>query len=155
MYLEHMKSKFIFLLVMSLIFLNCKKEIQKNTPSTSVTEEISLLDTLSLKLNNGDKWVVNKATQIGLNKMDSIINAFKTTKENDFMALGTSLSGQTSYIIKSCDMTGEAHDQLHVILVPMLDEIYVLKDSKDLEEMKNAVKNLEKLIGAYYKHFKN
>ena len=51
-------------------------------------------------------------------------------------------------------MTGEAHDQLHVILVPMLDEISILKESNKLEESNTALNELEDLIDTYYEYFK-
>ena len=68
-----MKFKVFILLVLIASFSSCKKESQKNVTNTTETEEISLLDTLTLKLNNGEKWIVNNATQIGITKMDSII----------------------------------------------------------------------------------
>ena len=134
-------------------FFGCKKETQKSVPNTFESKEISLLDTLKLRLDNGKKWVVNDATQLGITKMDSIINSFKSSKDEDFASLGNNLSKQTSFIIKNCDMTGEAHDQLHVILVPILDEISILKESNNKHEYKKALNNLEGLIDDYFNHF--
>ena len=150
-----MKYRFIVFFITSLIFFNCKKEVKKSTQSNTIIEEVNPLDTLPLRLNNGEKWIVNNATQIGVAKMDSILKSFNSNKDENYLGLGNNLSQQTSFIIKSCDMTGEAHDQLHVVLVPMLDEIYILKDSNDFEEQKRAVNNLELLIDRYYEHFKN
>jgi len=149
------KFKVFIILVLIASFSSCKKEFQKKIINTTETEEISLLDTLTLKLNNGEKWIVNNATQIGIVKMDSVISSFNSNKENSFVELGQNLSKQTSFIIKSCDMTGEAHDQLHVLLVPMLDEISILKESENPKECKSAVSELESLIEAYFNHFKN
>ncbi len=148
-----MKIKIIVIAILFISFSGCKKEAQKSDSNVSETEEISLLDTLTLKLNNGEKWVANNATQIGVTKMDSIINSFTSNKENNYIELGKDLSKQTSYIIKSCDMTGEAHDQLHVILVPMLDEISILKESMNIEESRTALIELENLIEGYFNHF--
>jgi hypothetical protein len=150
-----MKYKVFFILVLIASFSSCKKEFQKNSINTTETEEISLLDTLTLKLNNGEKWNVNNATQIGIEKMDSIISSFKSKKESSFVELGQNLSKQTSFIIKSCDMTGEAHDQLHVVLVPMLDEISIIKESENTYESRKALGELESLIEAYFNHFEN
>lgn len=149
------KFKVFIILVLIASFSSCKKEFQKKIINTTETEEISLLDTLTLRLNNGEKWVVNNATQVGITKMDSIITSFKSNKENSFGELGQNLSKQTSFIIKSCDMIGEAHDQLHVLLVPMLDEISILKESENSKECKSALSELEHLVEAYFNHFKN
>lgn len=147
-----MKNKILIFLLGITIF-SCKNDVKQNGSSTSETENISAVDTLSLRLNNGEKWSVNDATIVGVSKMDSILQAFNAKEEKNYAELGQNLSTQTSYIIKSCDMTGEAHDQLHVVLVPMLDEIYELKDSNDLDENKKSAQSLEALIKAYYKHF--
>ena len=69
---------------------------------------------------NYDKYVSN-----------SIISNFKSNTTEDYFALGEALSEQTSTIIKKCSMKGEPHNQLHVVLVPMLDEISILKESKN------------------------
>lgn len=150
-----MKYKFIVFFITSLIFFSCKNEVKKSTQSNTIIEEVNPLDTLPLRLNNGEKWIVNNATQIGVAKMDSILKSFNSNKDENYLGLGNNLSQQTSFIIKSCDMTGEAHDQLHVVLVPMLDEIYILKDSNIIDEQKRATNNLQLLINIYYDHFKN
>lgn len=147
--------KILIAIILVVSFSSCKKDSETNPEIKAETKEISLLDTLTLKLDNGKKWVVNNATQIGISKMDSIISSFKSNKENSFVELGQNLSKQTSFIIKSCDMTGEAHDQLHVLLVPMLDEISILKESENSKESKSAMSELESLIEAYFNHFEN
>ncbi len=150
-----MKTKCILIIFFLVSYSSCKKVTENNVTNSVETEAISLLDTLTLRLNNGEKWIANTETQIGIIKMDSIITSFKSNKEDDFMELGQKLSKQTSFIIKSCDMTGVAHDQLHVVLVPMLDEISILKESEDAIESKKALVELESLIEAYFKHFEN
>ena len=149
-----MKVKILIVIFFFVSFLSCKKETQKNVVNTTETEEISLIDTLTLKLNNGDKWVANSETQIGIIKMDSIIKVFKTIGNDDYSILGKDLSKQTSFIIKSCNMIGESHDQLHVVLVPMLDEISTIKEANTIEESKSALNQLEDLIESYFSHFR-
>ena len=149
-----MRNYILFIAILSITIASCKQDSEKKSLVKPNTEEISLLDTLSLRLNSGEKWIVNNETHDGVSKMDSIITAHKTNKEDNYINLGNNLSKQTSFIIKSCNMTGEAHDQLHVILVPMLDEIYVLKDSQNTEEQRKAAQNLEELIVTYFKYFK-
>jgi len=145
--------KIIIIVILVTAFSSCKKETQKSTKNLTETEEINVLDTLSLKMNNGKKWIVNNATQIGVTKMDSIIDSFKSYNKDGYVKLGNDLSKQTNFIIKSCDMTGEAHDQLHVVLVPMLDEISNLKESNSVVKSKIALNQLEALIDSYFSHF--
>ena len=148
-----MKPKLLITLLLVILISSCKKNSQKSVSNSVETEDISLLDTLTLKLNNGEKWVANNETQIGIVKMDSIIKKFKNDETNNYLGLGNDLSKQTGFIIKSCNMTGEAHDQLHVVLVPMLDEISILKESKNTEDSITALVELELLIKAYFSHF--
>lgn len=152
--MRHNIFAFLLIFVFAFVFA-CKNKSEKLTPISSNNENISVLDTLTLRLNNGEKWIANSETQIGIIKMDSIINVFKSDGNSDYMVLGKELSIQTGNIIKSCNMTGEAHDQLHVVLVPMLDEISILKESENILESKIALSELESLIEAYFYHFKD
>ena len=149
-----MSQKILFIAILTISIFSCKNKSEKKPLVKPNIEEVSLLDTLSLKLNNGEKWIVNNETYIGVTKMDSIIKVYKSNIEDNYINLGDNLSKQTSFIIKSCNMTGEAHDQLHVILVPMLDEISILKESNKLEESNTALNELEDLIDTYYEYFK-
>ncbi|MBQ0788653.1 MAG: hypothetical protein KBT69_14240 [Oceanihabitans sp.] len=145
-------NTFIVLLLVSAI--SCKSEVKKGNKNISETEEVTLLDTLQLKMNRGKKWLVNPETQGGVEKMNAIIIAFKSENSKDYNALGKKLAKQTSYIIKNCNMVGEPHDQLHVVLVPMLDEISNLKDAKNKLEGEASLAKLEGLIKDYFVYFK-
>ena len=51
-------------------------------------------------------------------------------------------------------MKGDAHDQLHVVLVPMLDEISILKASENNKESEIALRKLQHFIDDYFAYFK-
>lgn len=141
-----MKTKTLTLLFILMATLSCKNETK--------AEAITVAEGLELKLNHGEKWVANYETHKGVEIMDSLISAFKKDKNKDYKTLGETLSKQTSYIIKNCSMTGEPHDQLHVVLVPMLDGISTLKESGDSAKSNTALTDLKVLIDAYFHHFK-
>ena len=148
-------NRFIITVCLLVFIMGCKPETKEvNVIKDSETEKISIIDTLSLKLNANQKWIANAETHEGVLKMDSIMSAFKTNKSTDYKTLGNSLSKQTSYIIKHCSMKGEPHDQLHVVLIPMLDEVSVLREETDEQKTTFAFHNLEQLISAYFKFFK-
>lgn len=142
------------IVVIFLCLLGCKDDKKQDMKVIEETESVSLLDTLQLKLDGNDKWLVNMETQEGVNKMDSILTAFNTKSNKDYVVLGEALSKQTSYIIKNCTMTGKPHDQLHVVLVPMLDEISVLRETDSDLDAQKALKSLQNLIKTYYNYFK-
>ncbi len=118
----------VFILIAS-VFINCKSDKKPLGPTAA--ENISIADTLQLTFDNSNKWLVNLETHEGVKNMDSILKEFESENAKDYEELGDNLSKQTSYIIKNCTMTGESHDQLHVVLVPMLDEISVLRESNN------------------------
>tara|TARA_R100001369_G_scaffold10707_2_gene23834 strand:+ start:33043 stop:33417 length:375 start_codon:yes stop_codon:yes gene_type:complete len=104
-----------------------------------------------LTLDNKQKWIANEETHIGMQAIDSILTNNTSLDEKSF---GEALSIQTSYIIKSCDMIGEAHDQLHLVLVPILEEITDIKDTTNTSELEKRVSHLKRLVAIYFEHFK-
>ncbi|NRR92165.1 hypothetical protein HSX10_11355 [Winogradskyella undariae] len=122
----------------------CKNE-------TAKPEKHSAIQLEGLTLNNNEKWIANKETHIGMKRIDSIL---KNNTSTNGKLLGEALSKQTSYIIKSCDMEGEAHDQLHVVLVPILEEITDIKDVKNSLDVEKKVTTLRRLTSTYFQYFK-
>ena len=149
-----MKTKLILLTVLAIFFLSCKNKTENDISNSSKNIEEVVDESAKLILNNGQKWIANEETHIGIENMETIIKQFKSETKKDYTALGESLSKQTSFVIKNCNMKGEPHDQLHVVLVPMLDEISILKESKNIDDSKNALNKLEALINDYFTHFK-
>ena len=137
-----MKSKFTCSLIILLFvgITGCKN----TTTETFIVPE-------GLELNKGEKWIANNETHVGMKRIDSILNDITSLDGN---ILGGALSKETSYIIKSCNMKGEAHDQLHVVLVPILEEISELKDSKNQDEMEQRIAVLRHLVSTYFEYFK-
>ncbi len=131
---------YIFLIV---VIYSCNSKAKTET-------ELALKE---LVLDNGKPWLVNNATQIGITKMDSLIKNFTLTKDKNYTYLGKLLSKQTSFIIKKCSMKGTAHDQLHIVLIPMLDEISIMKESHHIAIKKTALAKLQIYIDKYFEHF--
>ncbi|WP_417871027.1 hypothetical protein [Winogradskyella sp.] len=134
-----LKTVYSIALLFILALFGCKN----NKKSTIVLE--------GLTLNNGKQWVVNQETHIGMKRIDSIL---KTETSIDTKTLGNVLSKETSYIIKSCNMKGEAHDQLHIVLVPILEEITDLKDEENDTAKAQKIKRLKLLVAKYFEFFK-
>lgn len=145
-----------FAMVFSMtLIVGCKNENrQVENNSLELKKDISVEENLQLKLDNGEKWQANQDTQLGVEKMNSILKDFKSTGKTNYQELGSELSEQTSYIIKNCTMKGEPHEQLHVLLVPMLDEISTLKDTDDEATSIASIGKLEALIRDYFAYFK-
>jgi len=149
-----MKRKELLYCLFCTLFFSCGNDNTKNIDRSNLKEQITVLGTVSLKLNKGQKWLVNLETDEGIHNMDSIIRHFNLQEEKDYVALGEKLSKQTSYVIKNCNMTGQGHDQLHVVLVPMLDQIYELRESNNVSKSERILYHLEGLLLKYFEYFK-
>ena len=136
-----MKNSIIILFI--ILTFGCKNETSRVEPVAIQIE--------GLALNNNEKWIANKETHIGMKHIDSIL---KNDSSSSGKILGEALSKQTSYIIKSCNMEGEAHDQLHVVLIPILEEITDIKDVENALELKKKVTTLKRLTATYFQYFK-
>ncbi len=132
-------KRFILLLIITLVSLTACKEHKANIEA--------------LRLNNGEKWEANPETTEGFKNIQKELNAFEGSEISDFKALGKNLGKQTSYIIEHCSMKGEAHEQLHHVLLPVLDNISILRESKNKPESKQAVKNLNGILSTYPDYF--
>ncbi|MCK5206583.1 MAG: hypothetical protein KAQ79_01135, partial [Cyclobacteriaceae bacterium] len=63
------------------------------------------------------------------------------------------LSGITQEIINKCSMKGEAHEQLHNVLVPMLSNVGNIKNAGDKATGKLNVKALNDALVMFFEHF--
>lgn len=150
-----MKAKFICIALVSLTLINCKKQVEKVVAPIETSESVTTKEEVpNLKLDNGQQWTANLETHQGFQKMDSIIKSFKIEGTENYKLLGENLSIQTNFVIKNCTMKGEPHDELHVILLPVLDQISILKESKNSIDAQNAFNTLEELIQEYFVYFK-
>ncbi|MBT8245692.1 MAG: hypothetical protein HKP48_00260 [Winogradskyella sp.] len=142
-----MKKNILLIVFLSLniAFQSCKNESGQDIVGSKIQLE-------GLTFNNNEKWVANEETHIGMQRIDSIL---KNNNATDGNVLGNILSKETSYIIKSCDMKGKAHDQLHIVLVPILEIITDLKDEKNTAEIDKKIKSLKQYTQAYFKYFKS
>lgn len=110
---------------------------------TPIEEEDALAE-LVLK-EDGSKWEVNPETQDGMVRIDSMIQAFSG---DDYVALGTTVKSELSSIIDQCTMTGEDHNQYHIVLHACLKESKAMKRGEI-----STTANLERFVAAYYEHF--
>lgn len=103
-------------------------EVAQDTTSAEITDELTPepLENL-LVLNNGDKWEVNEATYEATNNMCVMVDKFTG---DDYIGLGDSLMTQISYMLAHCDMKGEGHNNLHVWLIPTIEEVNLMQSGE-------------------------
>jgi hypothetical protein len=106
----------------------------------------------TLHLNNGQQWIANEETHVGMTNIQELISSLDNSVNYD--SLISQLKGETRVIINKCDMTGEDHDQLHLVLVPILKSIEGMAAAEDTSAKEVIVTEIEQNLTAYFKHFK-
>lgn len=104
-----------------------------------------------LKLNNGERWAANAETTSGIKEMLEIISKYNPDDLQAVRELGMPLQQELDGIINKCTMKGEAHEQLHIYLVPLIKQIKILKEQEPSETQVHEIKSY---LDQYYNYFK-
>lgn len=109
----------------------------------------------AVQLDNGKKWKANAETTEGINKMMASVKKAASSDMSDidtYRALGSTLQQDFNEIFQKCTMTGEAHDQLHNFLLPMVDMVKTF-EKKDMASCEKMLPEIKEHLGSYYAYF--
>lgn len=106
-----------------------------------------------IKLNNGEKWVVNSEMKPHIEKGNALLNEFISKQEKDYQNLAESLKEQNNALIKSCTMKGESHDELHKWLHPHIELVDKLSKASTMDEAEVTIAELENSFKVYHDYF--
>lgn len=132
--------------MLSLFAFSCNTEPAKE----DVGHHEQTISSSDIKLDHGNKWKANAETTEGIKTMQNICSHFNGDAEqleNTYVALNT----EFNLIFERCTMTGEAHEQLHAFLIPVKNQLAVLKDCKT--ECKKEVDYLSNYLTTYFQYF--
>jgi hypothetical protein len=109
-----------------------------------------------LQLNNGAKWQANPETTAGVEELKNLVSNFEQSDSTSALAaynqLGAAMHETMKTIFAQCTMTGDAHNELHDFLYPMLGDIKKLQGD-NLEVAQNSFANLSRQLGRYSAFF--
>jgi len=108
-----------------------------------------------LGLNEGEKWVANPETTDGIHKMGEIISSNNSSTIEDYQLLAEELGETKNGIFKACTMKGEAHENLHAYLIPLIGLINDLSEDTSIEEAGKTVDSIKEHVDAYDYYFEN
>lgn len=109
----------------------------------------------ALHLNEGQKWEANIETTEGIAKMTEIAAAdIEEGRVSHYAAMGERLNIALKEIFSSCTMKGEAHNQLHLYIMPLVDLCEQLEYVEDENEAMILQKNILKRLNLYGEFFK-
>ncbi len=155
-----MKHTQLFTVIVFLIFgMACNNPSQHGHPAENQQsgDEAPEAAKIGLTLNNGAKWAADNSTYGGMKQLELSIHNFTQSHTNpsleDYHQLGEALASINTEIIRQCSMQGKDHDQLHLLLEPMLQNVDVIKKGNDTGAAAKNLLALEKSLAMFFAHF--
>ena len=155
-----MKNSITLIILISALFISCKNSEKQEDiiPSKEVLQEqTDLLSTQwmnDIQLNNGSKWEANIETTEGVEKMQELLKTQSTTSIDDYHQLANQLNEVKNKVVKECTMKGASHDNLHIWLYPLIEEISALSKTNDIAEASKIKQSIIQNVDAYNTYFK-
>lgn len=142
------------LFVLSSSLFSCKNQTTQGLTQhdEQQTEILTTEHEQELMLNQGNKWIVNGQMKPYIKQGEMLVEKYINNSESDYTALATQLKEQNNLLIKSCTMTGKAHDELHKWLHPHLDLVNELEVATT-EEAQAIIQNLQVSYQTYSEFF--
>ena len=146
------RFNYLLLILISLFAFSCNTKTTSE-PAESHDEHAkheTVISNADILLDNGEKWKANIETTEGIKTMQNICSHYSgnvADVENTYL----SLLSEFNMIFEKCTMTGDAHEQLHAFLIPVKNQLAVLKDCKS--DCDKEVKFLNEYLATYYTYF--
>ena len=145
--------KYLTVIVLVIFVTSCANRGSKQkTAKEEVVVHEAQTDVVTL--DNGKRWKANFATTRGISNMKKLVkNVNNDSRIEDYRQLGEDLRKEFRQIFQRCDMTGEAHNQLHNYLHPMVGWFETLKEG-NLDECRKATDEFREHLDEYDRFFK-
>ncbi len=132
---------------------SCKQQTSKEPVALEASQEVISAPETNLVLDNGQPWKANKATTEGVIKMGVLLEEFSEKKSVEaHQQLTENLKVVFTHIFQECTMKGEAHNQLHLFLIP-INDLFEPLSSNDLALCQDSFKKLEAHLKIYKTYF--
>ena len=147
-----MKKSIVYLLFLSAIYVGCSDHNSHNQESK---EHEHNEQTSAIELNNGEKWKVNVEMTVPINEMEMLINDFTKTEQEDYIVLAKDLQDQINALVSSCTMTGKSHDELHKWLLPYMELVNELAETKNETDAEMVFEKIKASMSTYNEFFQS
>ena len=157
-----MKMKNLQLIVVaSLVFISIscgnevKEEETEKKETVVTTEKPETHEDIEDKLHlHGDsKWEVSEHMVAHIASVDSMVNNYNPNSETSPNELAQAVDEKLKMLTESCDMTGEAHAQLHLWLLPFWNLVDQLLISSDPVKQSELIKEMTTSLETYHSFF--
>lgn len=151
--MQFIQSTSLTLLLLALL-TGCANKSDKHTHDESAATQHHDEESNALYLNNGEKWLVNEEMQPNILDAENILSSYVATGATDYKQLATQLKEKNDALIKSCTMSGESHEVLHIWLHPLLALTDSLMQASSIEEANKTITALQNSLTTYHTYFK-
>ena len=107
----------------------------------------------TLHLNNNKKWEVVPEMMAYLKYMKEDVAKFEGKELSEYQNLATDLSINVDLLTANCTMKGEAHDQLHIWLVPYIGLVNEFAIAENEKTAGDKMKELKKTFTEFDTYF--
>ncbi|MBK8404510.1 MAG: hypothetical protein IPL25_10615 [Saprospiraceae bacterium] len=152
-----MKTKLILLMVVGISIFSCSDKVadkSKLEDESVVKEEHSSHNDLqTIELNNGEKWKVDDHMLVHIRNMEKDVQMFSTSVPKNYNLLAEKLQNNIDLLTSHCTMEGKAHDELHKWLLPYIDMVAELVDTKDETTAMKQFENIKTSFATFNQFF--
>ncbi|MBK7231288.1 MAG: hypothetical protein IPH93_03195 [Saprospiraceae bacterium] len=151
------KTLIIIISVISLFLFRCSntsnKKSNEQTLTASHEEQHRDDESESIELNNGEKWKVDANMITHIRNMENNVISFAKVEQKDYKSLSEKLQSNIDLLTSNCTMKGKAHDELHKWLLPYIDLVKELSETKNETEASKQFQNIQTSFTTFNQYF--
>jgi hypothetical protein len=143
-------------IVLSGLILGCNnstKDKSDNMTDNTTNNEHHHNESEAIELNNGEKWQVDENMLFHIRNMEKDVVSFTKNKSKDYQNLADKLQINIDLLTSNCTMKGKAHDELHKWLLPYIDLVKELSETKDEPSASKQFDNIQASFNTFNQYF--
>jgi hypothetical protein len=107
----------------------------------------------SIQLNEGQKWTVDEPMMVYIRNLENEVTIFDGETLAEYQALTAALKKNIDGLTSNCTMKGEAHDELHKWLLPFIELVDELDNSKTTAEADTKLEQIRSSFQTFNQYF--
>jgi hypothetical protein len=132
---------------------NVANDKSNNVTDNTTNDEHHHNESEAIELNNGKKWQVDKNMLIHIRNMEKDVVSFTDSQLNNYQDLAKKLQINLDLLTSNCTMKGKAHDELHKWLLPYIDLVKTLSETKDETSAAEQYENIKTSFNTFNQYF--
>jgi len=134
-------------------FYSCDSEADNPTATEDVSSKEVAEQEDVLTLDNGQKWKVPEAMMWNIQQQKDKVFEYTMFEDVTYEKLGFELDSLCKDLVQNCTMTGVAHNNLHIWLIPYWETIDAINASDDHLEALDHIFELQDAYVEFNEYF--